>query len=85
MSIRAITFDFWFTLFREANGKPRQRTRAEALSRATVQSVGEEHDRDRQQHPVNRRRQRGVGVDRQHQGAREVAGDRPRERQCVQT
>ncbi len=35
MSIRAITFDFWFTLFREANGKPRQRTRAEALSRAT--------------------------------------------------
>lgn len=41
MPVRAITFDFWFTLFREANGVPRQQLRAEAFSRATGVPVGE--------------------------------------------
>lgn len=34
MPIRAITFDFWNTLFRDANGEPRQRIRIDALARA---------------------------------------------------
>lgn len=33
MSIRAITFDFWQTLFRDARGEPRKRLRHEALAR----------------------------------------------------
>lgn len=41
MPVRAVTFDFWFTLFREANGQPRQRTRAEALARITRVGVEE--------------------------------------------
>lgn len=33
--IRAITFDFWRTLFRDANGEPRQRIRSDAFIAAT--------------------------------------------------
>jgi putative hydrolase of the HAD superfamily len=39
MTIRAITFDFWCTLFRNANGEGRRRIRAEALARATGADV----------------------------------------------
>jgi putative hydrolase of the HAD superfamily len=35
MAIRAITFDFWCTLFRDANGSERQRIRTEAFVAAT--------------------------------------------------
>ncbi len=35
MSIEAITFDFWGTLFRDANGEARTQTRLDALRRAT--------------------------------------------------
>lgn len=35
MNIRGITFDFWGTVFRDANGEPRQRMRIEAFCRAT--------------------------------------------------
>ena len=38
MPIRAITFDFWNTLFRDANGEPRQQIRIDALARATRRS-----------------------------------------------
>jgi len=41
MPVRAVTFDFWFTLFREANGQPRQRTRAAALARITRVGIDE--------------------------------------------
>jgi len=34
MPIRAITFDFWSTLFRDANSEPRQQIRIDALARA---------------------------------------------------
>ena len=32
MGVRAITFDFWNTLFRDANSEPRQRLRVDALA-----------------------------------------------------
>lgn len=35
MAIRAITFDFWRTLFTDANGEARQRLRADACHRVT--------------------------------------------------
>jgi len=35
MRIRAVTFDFWNTLFRDANGEARQRMRIDAFSEAT--------------------------------------------------
>jgi len=35
MPIRAVTFDFWCTLFRDANGAPRQQIRIDALQQAT--------------------------------------------------
>lgn len=38
MPIRAITFDFWCTLFRDANGDLRQRIRIDALARAANRS-----------------------------------------------
>ena len=52
MPIRAITFDFWCTLFRDANGPPRQQIRAEAL--ATAAGVTLERAR-RALAPVNQR------------------------------
>jgi putative hydrolase of the HAD superfamily len=35
MAIRAITFDFWCTLFRDANSEPRQALRIQAFAEAT--------------------------------------------------
>lgn len=35
MAVRAITFDFWNTLFRDANGPPRQQMRIDAFAKAT--------------------------------------------------
>ena len=35
MSIRGVTFDFWGTLFRDANSEPRQQIRIDAFSNAT--------------------------------------------------
>ncbi len=35
MSIQAITFDFWSTLFRDANGKARQKIRIDAFAEAS--------------------------------------------------
>ena len=37
MAVRAITFDFWCTLFRDANSAPRQQTRVDAFASATAQ------------------------------------------------
>ncbi len=41
MAIKAITFDFWRTLFRDAHGEKRRALRAEALSAATGKSADE--------------------------------------------
>jgi putative hydrolase of the HAD superfamily len=41
MRIRGITFDFWGTVFRDANGEPRQRLRIEAFCRVTGAQEGE--------------------------------------------
>lgn len=35
MAVKAITFDFWNTLFRDANGPPRQQMRIDAFVKAT--------------------------------------------------
>ena len=35
MAVKAITFDFWSTLFRDANGPPRQRLRIDGFSETT--------------------------------------------------
>lgn len=35
MPVRAITFDFWSTLFRDANSEPRQKVRVDACASAT--------------------------------------------------
>ena len=44
MAVRAITFDFWFTLFRDASGEERQRKRAAALAEATGQDSDDCYD-----------------------------------------
>jgi putative hydrolase of the HAD superfamily len=41
MAVRAITVDFWCTLFHDANSEPRQMMRVEALSRAAAVSQDE--------------------------------------------
>ena len=35
MPVRAVTFDFWCTLFRDANGEARQQIRIDAFADAT--------------------------------------------------
>lgn len=44
MAVRAVTFDFWCTLFRDANSAARQEVRIAALQEATGASLAAIHD-----------------------------------------